>query len=122
MITLSLLLSSLYIFYRDVGSIVEILLTGWFYATPIIYPFWLAESEIPNRLGKAVLYLYLLNPVTPLVVGYRSLLFHSLLNPPEMPDVCILYYLLYVLCLSGLFHVLFHRLFQHYALRFADEL
>ncbi|MBN1902990.1 ABC transporter permease [Candidatus Sumerlaeota bacterium] len=122
MITLSLFLSSLYIFYRDVGSIVEILLTGWFYATPIIYPFWLAEEAIPEKLGQTVYYLYLLNPITPIVVAYRRLLFHSLLNPPEMPDARLLYYLLYAFLLSGFFYILFRRLFRHYALRFADEL
>lgn len=122
MITLSLLLSSLYIFYRDVSSIMEILLTGWFYATPIIYPFWLAENAIHNRLSQGIYYLYLLNPVTPLVVAYRRLLFPSLLDPPEIPDACLIYYILYVLLLSGLFYIFFRRLFHHYALRFADEL
>jgi lipopolysaccharide transport system permease protein len=122
MIALSLLVSSLYIFYRDISSIVEILLTGWFYATPIIYPFWLAEDAITGRLGRTFYYLYLLNPITPIVVAYRRLLFHSLLNPPEMPDACVLYYLLYTLLLSGLFYILFRRLFRYYALRFADEL
>jgi ABC-2 type transport system permease protein len=122
MITLSLVLSSLFVFYRDVASILEIVLTGWFYATPIIYPFWLAEGEIPERFATWVYYLYLVNPLTPIVVAYRRLLFHPLLDPPEIPDMGLIYYLMYTLLLGCIFYILFKRLFNHYASRFADEL
>ncbi len=122
MMSLSLVLSALYVFYRDVASIMEIVLTGWFYATPIIYPFWLAEKEIPERFGSRIFYLYLLNPVTPLIAAYRRLLFHPVLSPPEMPDGSLLYYLLYTFLASCVFFILFKRIFQHYASRFADEL
>ncbi len=122
MLALALLLSALYVFYRDVGSILEILLTGWFYVTPIIYPFWLAEQQIPKRFASWVYYAYLLNPITPLVIAYRRLLFHPLLNPPEMPDAGLFYYLLYTFCLACIACILFKRVFAHYAIRFADEL
>jgi len=122
MIAISLVLSSLYIFYRDVASIMEIIITGWFYATPIIYPFWLAEKEIPERFGSWIFNLYLLNPVTPLIVAYRRFLFHPVLVPREIADASLLYYLLYTFLVSCLFYILFKRLFQHYAVRFADEL
>jgi homopolymeric O-antigen transport system permease protein len=125
MLSLSLLLSSLYVFYRDVGSILEIILTGWFYATPIIYPYWLAEKEIPerfSRFGNLFYHLYMLNPFLPIVVAYRRLLFHPILDPPEMADTTLLIYLSYTLGLSIIFYFAFKRLFRHYAVRFADEL
>ena len=122
MLSFSLALSSLYVFYRDLGSILEIVLTGWFYATPIIYPFWLAEKEIPERFSNWAFYVYLLNPLTPLIAAYRRLLFHPLLEPPEMPDLYLLYYLLYTLILSLVCYLLFKGLFKRYAARFADEL
>ena len=121
MLSLSLILSSLYVFYRDVGSILEITLTGWFYATPIIYPFWLAAAEIPKRFSIWASYVYLLNPITPLVVAYRRVLFHALLPTPEMPDVFLIYYLLYVLALSVIMYNIFVRIFSRLAVRFADE-
>ena len=124
MITFSLFLSSLYVFYRDVGSILEIILSGWFYATPIIYPFWLAEQQIESsgRLPSWIYYIYILNPLTPIIAAYRRLLFHPLLEPPEMPDACLLYYLLYTFLLSCLLYIIFKRVFKRHAMRFADEL
>jgi ABC-2 type transport system permease protein len=122
MLSLSLILSSLYVFYRDVGSILEITLMGWFYATPIIYPFWLAAAEIPKRFSIWASYIYLLNPITPLVVAYRRVLFHALLPTPEMSDVFLIYYLLYVLALSVIMYNIFVRIFSRLAVRFADEL
>jgi len=122
MLTLALVLSALFVFYRDVGSILEVVLTAWFYATPIIYPFWLAEAEIPRRFASWVYNLYLLNPMTPLVVAYRRMLFRPLLVPPEMPDMRLIYYLLCTLILSGIFYVIFKWVFERFAVRFADEL
>lgn len=122
MLALSLILSALFVFYRDVGSILEITLTGWFYATPIIYPFWLAATEIPKRFSIWVIYVYLLNPITPLVVACRRVLFHALLPTPEMTDTFLMYYLLYVLILSVILYHIFVRVFTRLAARFADEL
>jgi len=122
MITLSLFLSSLFVFYRDVSSIIEIAFTAWFYATPIIYPFWLADQQIPRHFSSWVYYLYLLNPLTPLIVCYRRLLFHPLLDPPEIPDAQLIYYLLYTFLLIIFLYILFRRVFLHYSRRFADEL
>jgi len=122
MLTLSLLLSALFVFYRDVGSILEVVLTAWFYATPIIYPFWLAEAEIPKRFASWIYDIYLLNPMTPLVVAYRQALFRPLLIPSEMSDIRLTYYLFYTLILSGIFYVIFKWVFERFAVRFADEL
>ena len=124
MLSFSLILSSLFVFYRDVGSILEILLTGWFYATPIIYPFWLARNEIPEKFPqmKWILYVYLVNPLIPIIAGYRRVLFKPLLEPPEMQDGYLLIYLGYTLILSLICYFLFKRIFVRCAARFADEL
>ena len=47
---MALLLSSLNVFYRDVGSITEVLLSAWFSLTPIIYPVDLAQNKLSDIL------------------------------------------------------------------------
>lgn len=122
MITLSLLLSALFVFYRDVASLLEVFMTGLFYASPIIYPFWLARDELLQRGWKPVFYLYILNPLIPILAGYRRLLFAPLLQPREISDTSLMILLGYALGLSLIFYFLFKKIFKGYARRFADEL
>jgi ABC-2 type transport system permease protein len=59
-----MLLSTLYVRYRDVGIIWGVVATALFYATPVIYPFELVPEKFHN--------LMLLNPLTPIFVQTRS--------------------------------------------------
>jgi ABC-type polysaccharide/polyol phosphate export permease len=63
---LGLLLASFNVFFRDTSQILGMVLTGWFYVTPIVYPYGL----VPER------YQWVLdvNPLTPLVELYRQAL------------------------------------------------
>ena len=61
---LSLLLSALFVKYRDVNYIWEVLLQAGFYATPILYPL----SRIPNITLQKVI---LLNPMAQAIQGAR---------------------------------------------------
>ena len=81
----ALLISSLNVFYRDVSSVTEIILSAWFYLTPIIYPLNYAHDamkDLPQKLGlnflntDLLVWLYNLNPMTPIVVAYRRLLLY----------------------------------------------
>lgn len=65
---LSLLLSALCVFIRDVREIITVVLTMWFYATPILYPIGFVPSEIGWLLAA--------NPLTPMVQAARSVLLH----------------------------------------------
>ncbi len=58
----AMLLSSLYVRFRDVQIIWTVLVTMLFYATPILYP--LQDPPVPDRFHD----LLLLNPLTPLFV------------------------------------------------------
>ena len=49
------------------------LLQGWFYLTPIVYPL----SLVPERFGKYLA----LNPLTPLVTLYREALLGGTMPP-----------------------------------------
>lgn len=57
-------ISALNVAYRDFGGIAGYALQVWMYATPIVYP----ESLVPERWR----FLLLLNPMAPLVEGFRS--------------------------------------------------
>lgn len=62
---LSLLLSMANLFYRDVKYIFEVALMMWMFATSVVYPI---------RLDGAWGWLLALNPMTPIIDAYRSVL------------------------------------------------
>jgi len=66
---LSLVLASLYVYYRDLNQIWDILLQVGFYLAPIIYPL----SLVPEKY----IFYYMLNPVTRLMVMYRDILLYN---------------------------------------------
>jgi len=63
---LSLLISSINLFFRDLERLVAILIMMLFYCTPIIYP----VTMIPEQYRNILLYA---NPVAPLIVSWRNL-------------------------------------------------
>jgi lipopolysaccharide transport system permease protein len=73
----ALLLSSLTVHFRDIRDILSNLLTFWFFATPIIYPYFLFDD--PLKPGQVVWQARLLklNPFTHLAVTYQEILFFN---------------------------------------------
>ncbi len=63
---IAFLLSALYVKYRDISHIWEVVLQVMFYATPIIYPFTLPS----NKLAKIMS----LNPLTQIIQDFRAIL------------------------------------------------
>ena len=63
---LSWLLSSLGVFIRDTAQVIRIVLTGWMFVTPIVYPL----EKIPEAYRGYML----LNPLSVIVEGYRALI------------------------------------------------
>ncbi|MFW6012170.1 MAG: ABC transporter permease [bacterium] len=61
---LGLLLASSHVFFRDVAQVLGMVLTGWFYFTPIVYPL----GMVPDRLKPWIE----ANPLTALVELYRT--------------------------------------------------
>jgi lipopolysaccharide transport system permease protein len=62
----ALILAMANLFYRDVKYLFEVLITVWMFATSVVYPV--------ERVGGTVGLLLKLNPVTPIVDGYRAVL------------------------------------------------
>jgi ABC-type polysaccharide/polyol phosphate export permease len=84
------ILSTINVFYRDTGVIMEVVLLAWFFLTPIFYPIDLL-SEYREILGVAVpvqRLVYILNPMASLISAYRDILWGSLEGgPPGAPGL-----------------------------------
>jgi lipopolysaccharide transport system permease protein len=65
---LALALSALTVHFRDIRDLLSNLLTLWFFATPIIYPYFLPSVS-------RFLWLFRLNPFYHLAISYQEILF-----------------------------------------------
>jgi ABC-2 type transport system permease protein len=73
---LAVLLSSINVYLRDTQHLMEVILTAWFWACPIVYAF---QSNIGAKLGpKHLLWVYFLNPVTPLVLTFQRCIYNKI--------------------------------------------
>jgi ABC-2 type transport system permease protein len=71
---LAVLLSSVNVYLRDTQHLIEVLLTAWFWACPIVYPYQTVEAKLgPHHLT----WLYLANPMTPLVLVFQRCLYNK---------------------------------------------
>ncbi|MDQ1255101.1 MAG: lipopolysaccharide transport system permease protein [Euryarchaeota archaeon] len=66
---ISLSLSSLYVYFRDLNQIWDIVLQAGFYTAPIIYPI----SLVPEK----IMFFYMLSPFTRLIMMYRDVLLYG---------------------------------------------
>jgi ABC-type polysaccharide/polyol phosphate export permease len=70
---LGIVLSAINVYLRDTKHLVDVFLQLWFYLTPIVYSFK-AKVSLPLH-QHGVLWLYMLNPVTPFVMTFQRVLF-----------------------------------------------
>lgn len=66
---ISLVVSSLTVYFRDLAHILDIIIMAWFYATPIVYP--------PEMLPESMRFLLYANPMSGIVQGYRDILYYN---------------------------------------------
>jgi lipopolysaccharide transport system permease protein len=71
----ALLLSALTVHFRDIRDILANLLTFWFFATPIIYPYFVFEDPANPGVIPWQGQLLKLNPFTHLAITYQEILF-----------------------------------------------
>ena len=71
-----LVLSAWTVFFRDVGQIVEVSLTGLFYLTPIIYP--------PEILPDRYVWILKLNPMYYEIVPFREIFLEGRVPSPDL--------------------------------------
>lgn len=102
----ALLLAMANLFFRDVRHLVDVLLLVWMLASAVVYPV--------ERVGGVLGRLFALNPMTPIIEAYRSVLLHGEL-PAALPFASASAVALVTLCVGWL---LFHRA----ELRFAENI
>ena len=101
-----LLLSSLYVYFRDLNQIWEVLVTTLFFCSPIVYPL----SIVPAYLMSY----YLLNPVTQFIIMYRDVMVAG--NLPSLYSLVVVIGFAIAAYLVGSF--VFNKLQR----RFAEEM
>lgn len=101
---LSLLLSALNLFYRDIQYLFDLILTLWFYVTPVIY----AVEFFPARYR----FIFKLNPMSVFINAYRQVLLAH--NWPSWSSLGIGVVISLLIC------VLTYRLFKKMEGVFAD--
>ena len=115
----ALLLGSLYVYFRDIGHIWDVILQALFYATPIIYPLSMVQKN--PEFSWAADFMMLM-PTTQTIMDIR----HNLLSPEYVPTIwtvvdnkilCPIPYVLSVLVLWLGVHV-----FRKYSAKFAEVL
>jgi ABC-type polysaccharide/polyol phosphate export permease len=76
---LALGLSALTVHFRDIRDLLSNLLTLWFFATPIIYPWTMANLQDPatGELLPWFWWLLNLNPFAHLAIAYQEILFYN---------------------------------------------
>lgn len=74
---LTLILSTLYVFYRDTMMVMDVAMLAWFFLTPVFYSIQLMPKVV-TILGVSVdfqRWLYILNPMASIIGLYRDLLY-----------------------------------------------
>lgn len=84
---LTLMLSAITVYLRDVQHFLELALLAWFWLTPIIYPVVLVFEKLSVR---GMFGLYLLNPMTPIVLTFQRAFYGRV---PPLLDVSFSWYL-----------------------------
>ena len=106
LIGISLLVSSLTVYFRDLQHFIGLLLQLLFYATPIVY----GMDIIPVSFQ----WILKLNPMSYIIDGYRSIFYYQ--RMPDLVGLGIVFAISIVLCIVGYF--IFNKLQK----RFAEEL
>lgn len=129
---LCVFLSAVNVYLRDTQHLLEVALMAWFWATPIVYRY----EQVSHSLTRYhLLWLYWLNPVTPIVLTFQRALYAKV-TPltvtggqrtllPVLPDHSQFWYLGTLGIVFGISAVLFLgaiKVFGHLEGNFAEEL
>lgn len=101
----ALILSSLFVYFRDLNQIWDVLMQIGFFASPIMYPI----TMIPEKYQ----FIYMLNPVTRLTIIYRDIFLYGTM--PNITDFAVVFAFGIVLVLLG------SLMFKKLSRRFAEE-
>lgn len=103
---LSLIVSSVTVFFRDLQHIIGVILQLLFYATPIVY----SIQTIPEQYR----WILKINPMTYIIEGYRDIFYNQCM--PDMKMLGIVLAIGIATCIIG--YIIFNKLQK----KFAEEL
>lgn len=103
---ITMLSSALTVYFRDLEYILGIVSMAWMYLTPIIY----SQESVP----KKILPLFNLNPMSPIIIAYRDILYYK-----QVPKLSTL---LQALLLGILIIIVGFFTFRKLKRQFAEEL
>lgn len=117
----SLILSAMNVYYRDVGSVLELGGMALFYITPVLYPVSVAFSKMTEGWGAKLAQVYMYNPMAPVIVAVRRSTLYSR-DIVELPDRDLLYYLVIAGIVGVVLSVVGWLYFRWLSRDFADQL
>jgi ABC-2 type transport system permease protein len=89
---LGVLLSCINVYLRDTQHLIEVILTAWFWACPIVYAY---QQNIGNKLGpKSLTWVYFLNPMVPLVLSFQRCIYANPTPQGKVNGVLTTFYVL----------------------------
>ncbi|MGB8452460.1 MAG: ABC transporter permease [Anaerocolumna sp.] len=103
---ITMLTSALTVYFRDLEYILGIIGMAWMYMTPVIYPI----EQVPEEL----LPIFNLNPMTPIIIAYRDILYYK-----QVPEIETL---LHALLLGIIILIIGSYAFSKLKRHFAEEL
>jgi lipopolysaccharide transport system permease protein len=103
----ALFLSCLNVFLRDTASIMEVLVSLWFFMTPVFY-------RVDDVASQWAGLLFLVNPMASLVTAYRAILYDGQL--PSLASLGITSLTAAIVLVAG------YLFFAHFSSRFGEEL
>ncbi len=100
---LTMLISGITVYMRDIEYLMNIIMMAWQFGTPVMY----GLDQIPERF----MFLFNLNPMTPVIVAYRDILYYG--QVPEMNTLITAVVFGIVTLIAGV--LVFGRLKLHFA-------
>lgn len=96
---LSIFLSAVNVYLRDVQHLIEVALVALFFGPPIVYPF----ASVATKLGAHnLLWLYFLNPLVPVVLAFQRFIYGNVAQLPGIPSPLPSYgHMFFLVVLSG---------------------
>jgi len=98
-----LIMSALFVYFRDLNQIWEVSLTSLFFLSPVMYPI----SIVPERFMTV----YMLNPITRLIIMYREVMIAG--NLPSIDSLIVVITSCVILFVIG--NITFNKLQRRFA-------
>ena len=111
-IGVTLLVSALNVFYRDLQHLISIIMMVWFFGTPIIYPL----SMVPERFQ----YVMKANPMTVFSIFYKDMFYY--VKHTEGFQIPTLKVILFALAVTFFIFFLGYFIFKKLEPKFAEEI